>query len=371
MEKTYNERMKNANIKVCGAQSSTINEEFAKLKTYAETANKDIYFEGETIKSFEKKMANFFGKEDAAFFISGTMAQQSMMRIYCDNKNLLYKIAYHPTCHLEIHEKDGLKKLHNIEAQLIGEKDKLFTLENLKQTPDVSCVVFELPQREIGGEAPSLVALKEMIAYLKSRNVSCHLDGARILEILPFYEYKEKEIFELFDSIYMSFYKGLSGIAGAILAGSKNEIEEARLWRKRYGGTLIHIYPYLLSAMQVFDENKNNMEDYWKSSIDFAKRLETLYDIEPAENKLFEIKPKMPQCNMFHIHFSFNRNEVMQALTKVAETYDIVLFGKKIRELPNNKCYTEITIQDNYAKVDKQILEKAIKLFKEELEKRR
>ncbi len=207
MEKTYNEKMAGAKIKVCGAQNYTINEEFAKLKTYAETANKDIYFEGETIKSFEKKMAEFFGKEDSAFFISGTMAQQSMMRVYCDNKNL-YKIAYHPTCHLEIHEKDGLKKLHNIESHLIGEEDKLFTLENLKEVPDVSCVVFELPQREIGGEAPSLADLKEMIAYLKSRNIKCHLDGARILEILPFYEYKEKEIFELFDSIYMFFTKG-------------------------------------------------------------------------------------------------------------------------------------------------------------------
>ncbi len=360
MDKIYSEKMQKASIKVCGSAETSINEEFAKLKTYAEHANKDVYFDGETIQAFEKEMAEFFGKEDAAFFISGTMAQQSMMRVYCDKKNL-YKIAYHPTCHMEIHEKDGLKELHKINTHLIGEADKLFTLQDLKLIPDVSCVVFELPQREIGGAAPDLEALKEMIAYLRGRGIKCHLDGARILEILPFYKYKQKEIFELFDSIYMSFYKGLGGIAGAILVGTKEDVEGARLWRKRYGGTLVYVYPYLLSAKQVFSENRDKMEEYLKSSVDYASRLQSVSGLK--------IKPEKPQCNMFHIHFDFTREEVMQALIKLAETYDIALFGKRIRELANGKAYTEITMLDNYARVDKAKLDKAIKLFDEELAK--
>lgn len=56
------------------------------------------------------------------------MAQQIALRIYCDTKSL-YKVAYHPLCHLEIHENDGLKTLHPIETILLGEKNRLFTLK--------------------------------------------------------------------------------------------------------------------------------------------------------------------------------------------------------------------------------------------------
>ena len=48
-----------------------------------------------------------------------------------------------------------------------------------------------------------------------------------------------EEIAGLFDTVYVSFYKDLGGIAGSGLAGPEDFIAEAREWRLRHGGTIV------------------------------------------------------------------------------------------------------------------------------------
>jgi len=51
------------------------------------------------------------------------------------------------------------------------------------------------------------------------------------------------------DSVFVSFYRGLGGIAGAAVAGPHEQVSEARVWRTRMGGTLYSLMPYA-SAME-------------------------------------------------------------------------------------------------------------------------
>lgn len=148
----------------------------------------DIYGNGKIIEDFQVKMAKYLGKEAAVFFPSGTMAQQIGLRIWCDQKGIK-KVAYHPLCHLEIHEEDGLKELHQIESVLLADKDSLITLEDvISMEEEVACILLELPQREIGGQLPSYETLEKISAYCRNKGIKLHLDGARLLEILPYYK---------------------------------------------------------------------------------------------------------------------------------------------------------------------------------------
>lgn len=111
----------------------------------------DYYGTGTVIEEFQAKLANYLGKEAAVFLPSGTMAQQIAMRIWCDRKGIM-KVAYHPLCHLEIHEEDGLKVLHQIDSVLLADENHVIQLDDIVgMDEDVSCVLLELPQREIGG----------------------------------------------------------------------------------------------------------------------------------------------------------------------------------------------------------------------------
>src|SRR6478736_4911133 len=67
----------------------------------------DMYGRGAIITDFEARIAELLGKEAAVFMPSGTMAQQIALRIWADRQGGR-TIAFHPTCHLELHEEKGL-----------------------------------------------------------------------------------------------------------------------------------------------------------------------------------------------------------------------------------------------------------------------
>lgn len=62
------------------------------------------------------------------------------------DKTSINKTAYHPLCHLEIHKKDGLKVLHHLGSILLGNKNRLFTIDDLKSVQEaISCLFETLP----------------------------------------------------------------------------------------------------------------------------------------------------------------------------------------------------------------------------------
>lgn len=308
----------------------------------------DFYGSGPVINDFEDKMANILGKEKAVFFPSGTMAQQIALRMWCDEQEI-YRVAYHPFCHLEIYEEGGLKELHHIETVLLGEEDRLFTIDDLKQGNTViSTLLIELPQRSIGGQLPTWEELKEITDYCKEKGIRTHLDGARLWETVPYYGKELKEICELFDSVYVSFYKGIGGVAGAILAGPETFMEESKIWKRRHGGDLISLYPYVISADYYFNKRIDKMHTYYEQAKELANYFNNL-------NKAYTI-PAVPVTNMFHVYFRDDKNKVEEMLSNVMDKYSIGITPYLI-ELEEG-CKFELGIGDNYGEIPKETLDK-------------
>ncbi len=319
----------------------------------------DIYGSGPVIADFEHKISNLCGKEAAVFFPSGTMAQQIALRIWCDRKGVK-RVAYHPLCHLEIHEEDGLKKLHGIETILLGEAGRLFTLEDLKaiQVP-YSALLIELPQREIGGLLPEWKKLVAITEYCRERGIAIHLDGARLWEAAPYYGKTEKEICALFDTVYVSFYKGIGGIAGAMLLCSESFRSQAKVWKRRHGGDIISLHPYILNAWSNFDRRHGKMERYWESAKEVAALLN--------ESEQLFTKPEIPQTNMFHLVFRVERGIVEEAAVKTVEKFGIGLIPN-LRMRDNGELVCELTLGDSIARIPKEDLTKAIVYFNQALD---
>ncbi|MBB6452479.1 threonine aldolase [Salirhabdus euzebyi] len=318
----------------------------------------DLYGNGRVIEEFQEKIASYLGKEAAVFFPSGTMAQQIALRIWCDKKGMK-TVGYHPLSHLEIHEEDGIKELHNIKTILLVDKNRVIEIEdvvNLKE--DISCLLLELPQREIGGQLPSFETLQAISEYCHDKDIKLHLDGARLWEVLPYYQRTAPEVCSLFDSVYVSFYKGIGGIAGAILAGGKEFTEESKVWKKRHGGDLISLYPYILSADYYFEKRKDMMGQYYEDAIELASYF----------NKCEGVKtiPEIPVSNMFHVHFEMDIDKVIPILIDIYEETGIGITSN-LRKTDNNGCYTEISIGDQYREVPQDKLEAVFQKLKEKL----
>jgi threonine aldolase len=322
------------------------------------TLESDMYGNGKVIEDFEIKIANYLGKESAVFFPSGTMAQQIALRIWCDQKGIK-KVAYHPLCHLEIHEEDGLKELHHIEPILLADKDRVIEYDDLLTLKEeISCLLLELPQREIGGQLPDYKTLEDISAYCRKKAIKLHLDGARLYEILPYYEKTASEICELFDSVYISFYKGIGGVAGAILAGERTFTEKSKVWKRRHGGDLISLYPYILSADYYFNQRVAKMEQYYVEAKQLAELFNQCYAVATL--------PLQPVSNMFHVHFKVPREKLEPVLARIYETTGIGVTGS-LRETEEGNCFFELSIGDRYENIPKDRLVHLFDLLDESL----
>jgi threonine aldolase len=282
----------------------------------------DRYGEGSLINDFERDIAALLGKEAAVFLPSGTMAQQIALRIWAGCKRIP-TVAFHPTCHLEIHEQKGYELLHGLQGRLVGERSRLLTLDDLRATPGpLAALLLELPQREIGGQLPSWSDLEAQVAWARDRGVAVHLDGARLWESAPFYERSYAEIAGLFDSAYVSFYKGIGGIAGAALTGPEAFIAEARLWQRRHGGNLVQLYPFVLSARANLRRRLDKFSGYYQRAQAVARVLSGVPGIA--------VKPDPPQTNMMHVYLRAAPERLLEASAEIAQTERVLLFRRLI-----------------------------------------
>ncbi|MCI3922187.1 beta-eliminating lyase-related protein [Paenibacillus sp. TRM 82003] len=332
------------------------------LKDALDTADgsddSDLYGAGLVIEGFQAKIARILGKEAAVFFPSGTMAQQIALRIWCDRSGTK-RVAYHPLCHLEIHEQDGLKELHGIEPVLLANERRTILLDDvLSMQEDVACVLLELPQREIGGVLPPYEDLVGISAHCREKGIKLHLDGARLFEVLPYYSVTAEEICALFDSVYVSFYKGIGGVAGAMLAGDASFTEASKVWKRRHGGDLISLYPYIVSADYYFGRRAGEMGRYYE----YAKELAAAF----AACRGAEVRPEVPVSNMFHVHFRRPKAEMETLLAAVYVETDVAFTGS-LKETEGGCCF-EMSLGDRYADAPKSRIEAAIRLLDERLE---
>lgn len=316
----------------------------AQLAALAETVGADeapdTYGEGALIADFEREVAELLGKEAAVFMPSGTMAQQIALRIWSDRTGCR-SVAFHPTCHLEIHERKGYERLHGLHGVLVGARDRLITMDDLRTPEPLAAVLWELPQREIGGQLPAWDDLQEQVQWAKSHGAATHMDGARLWESAAFYGREYAEIAELFDSVYVSFYKGIGAIAGAALAGSAEFIAEARIWQRRHGGNLVQLFPYVLSARAGLRERLSRFAGYHARAMEIAEALSHVDGLL--------LKPNPPHTNMAHLYLRGEANALLDASAELAREERVAIAGWFGPTAIPGYVYTEMTIGDGAA----------------------
>jgi len=282
-------------------------------------ARGDVYGEGESVKRLESRVAGLLGKESAAVFPTGTMAQQIALRIACERSGC-WTVAYHPQCHLEVHEEKGHEHLHGLHARLVGDRFRLITLDDLEAIAEpVGSLLLELPQRNLGGQLPAWKELVAQAAWAREREIALHLDGARLWQCGPYYKRELRDIAELFDTVYVSLYKDLGGLGGCVLAGPEDVIAEARLWRVRQGGRLSSFEAIALSAELGLDEILPRMPSFVSKAQEIGAALARMDGID--------IVPDPPQVAMLHVFVRGELDRVRNAALDIAEERQILIAG--------------------------------------------
>ena len=206
----------------------------------------DRYGEGGPVGALEQRVAQLLGTEATLFVPTGTMAQQIALKCWADRTHNPI-VAMHPAAHPLHHENDALTVLSGLRPIKVRNSEVAGCPEPF------GTLLVEVPDREAGFILPTWDELVSLVDAARERDAVVHLDGARLWESTHGLGKPLEEIAGLFDSVYVSFYKSLEGISGAALAGTQDFIDQARVWRHRYGGMLFQQWPAALSAMHGLD----------------------------------------------------------------------------------------------------------------------
>jgi len=270
----------------------------------------DWYGEGGVVAELEAEVRDLLGKPAAVFMPSGTMAQQIALRVHADRTGRGV-VLWHPTSHLALHEDQAAERLHGLQPRPVGDPRALMTLEDLDGVAEyAAALLIELPQRELGGLLPSWDDLVAQTSLARSHGTATHLDGARLLESLPFYDRPAAEVAELFDSVYLSLYKGVGGLAGCVLAGEEQLVAEAREWRHRHGGTLFAMWPYAAAGLAGLRRRASLVPRY----VELARAV----CAELAQVEGLSVVPDPPPTNMAHLYLRVDADAYAAAARALA-----------------------------------------------------
>jgi len=195
-----------------------------------------------TIYKLEQLAAKKLGKESALFILNGTMANIIAIYTHCLPGD---KIIMEKDFHLYYGEIGGIEAICNV--------DPIYIKSN-KGVPDINQITIELdkgyyycepgtvlvclenPHNKAGGIITPPGVTKNIYELLYGLNIPIHLDGARIFNAAISLGIDASELTKYVDSVMLCLNKGLGAPVGAILAGSREFIQEARKNRKLLGG---------------------------------------------------------------------------------------------------------------------------------------
>ncbi len=221
------------------------------------------------------------------------MAQQAVLRVHADARQRR-TVIFHPMCHLEQHEDQAYQRLHGLIGRVAGGRDRLITLADLTAIAEPpAALLLELPQRDLGGQQPAFDDLAAQVSWAHERGAAAHLDGARLWESAAGYGRPPAEIAALFDTVYVSFYKGIGALAGCCVAGPEEVVAEVRDWRRRMGGTLHGMWPSAASALSCLATRLPRFPAY----LDHARAIATALSGVPG----VRVIPDPPQVPMLHV----------------------------------------------------------------------
>ncbi|MFB7619162.1 threonine aldolase family protein [Kitasatospora sp. NPDC056181] len=328
-----------------GTRPRTLREHLAALAEDAEGVydldrRPDMYGDG-VVGDLEQKVAGLLGTEDAAFFPTGTMAQQVALRIHAEAARLP-TVATHPLGHTEQHERHALTVLGGLRSVWPTVAPRLPTVAELEAFDEpYAAMIVELPLREAGFVLPTWAELEAVAAVVREgHGAALHLDGARIWESAVHFGRSLPEITATADSVYVSFYKTLGGISGAALAGGSAFVRTARAWRHRYGGQLFQQWPAALAALAGLERELPRLAGYVTHAKTVAAALAEAFAVVPGAR----VHPAPPHTHQFQLWLPYTPEELDTAGLRLAEEAGTALFGAwRERELPGLSM-TEVTV---------------------------
>jgi threonine aldolase len=255
----------------------------------------DVFKQDPTVNEFEKIVADLFGMEAALFFPSGTMANQTAIKL---NTYPGDQIICDKWSHIHLYESGGASFNSGVNFNLLDGNRGMITAEQVKNgindpefyhAPLSKMVSIENTTNKGGGACYDLEELQKIKQVCIDNNLKFHLDGARLWNALIAKKQHPRQFGALFDTISVCFSKGLGCPVGSVLVSDKDTINRALRIRKIFGGNMRQSGYLAAAGIYALHNNISRLEEDHKRAKELGKvlsRLNWVKTVEPVETNI-------------------------------------------------------------------------------------
>jgi threonine aldolase len=297
----------------------------------------DYYGIGGAVTSLEARVAQLLGKPAARFMVKGVTAQLCVLHV-CADRQGTGNVALHPLSHIDHDEANGAERVHGFHLVRLGRTAPFGVADLERVTEPLAAVVVELPLRRAAYRLPAFEELEAISRWCRDRQIPLHIDGARLWEAAAGYGVSLDAIASLADSVYVSFYKGLGGLGGAMVVGSESLIDSLGVWNTRLGGDLYSAYPYAISAHDGIERFLPRMPDF----VDRARALA----IRIQHDGTAAINPRTPRVNAFQLQIEGRPDQLAARNRAFAAARGVWMFNAFFDAHQDGQSICEIVIGD-------------------------
>ena len=263
----------------------------------------DVFKADPSVNLLEEKTAALFGKEAALFFPSGTMANQTAIKLQTQPGEQLICDKY---AHVYNYEGGGVSFNSGVSCKLVDGHRGMMKAEQVEaainppdfyHSPLTTLVCIENTTNKGGGACWDFEELRKIKEVCIAHGLAYHLDGARLWNALVSKNETPEQYGELFDTISICFSKGLGCPVGSVLVGSKELMDKALRVRKILGGGMRQAGYLAAAAIYALDHNIQRLAEDHHKALEIGQILENLHfikKVEPIETNIiiFEIDEK-------------------------------------------------------------------------------
>jgi threonine aldolase len=266
----------------------------------------DVYKQDPTVNELEETLADLFGMEAALFFPSGTMANQTAIKLHTQPGEQVICDKY---AHIYHYEGGGASFNSGVSCCLVDGNRGMITADLVKNAindpefyhaPLTSLVSIENTTNKGGGACYEMQTLQEIKQVCIENNLKYHLDGARLWNALVAKKQHPKQFGELFDTISVCLSKGLGAPVGSVLLGTKSDMKRALRIRKIFGGGMRQSGFLAAAGLYALQNNITRLEIDHRRAKELGALLEKMpwvANVEPVETNIliFGLQPTVDE----------------------------------------------------------------------------
>ena len=270
----------------------------------------DVFKEDPTVNALEEKVAKLFGMESALFFPSGTMTNQTAIKLHTQPGEQLICDKY---AHIYNYEGGGVSFNSGVSCRLVDGDRGTMTAEQVAaainppdfyHSPLTTLVSIENTANKGGGTCWNFSELQTIKKVCTNNGLKYHLDGARLWNAMVEMKETPLQYGELFDTISVCLSKGLGCPVGSLLLGTKEQMNKAIRIRKIFGGGMRQSGFLAAAAIYALDNHIERLAEDHKKAKEIGAALAAksfIKKVEPIETNIviFEIDESFMTSDQF------------------------------------------------------------------------